>query len=242
MKTDSSMLSTEQVAMQVGVSAAKIREYAQIYESVSGKRLPRDGRDGWLFPINAADNIGQARLRIQEMGSFKRSLETVLAPHDAVESAAQVIFVNSDEARAIREAGLELESRLLDTLEPLFQKAATLVAIRDLEDRQLAKLVAEVRQKSERAFDHYDMKNSNALETVMGALEDVGSSCNEIQYARFEIRRLLQVLIVCVVFCNVSTVLTGLWIYQSMQVSTVSKVAAKRSTKLQPTKPRQVQR
>lgn len=138
MNQKSGFFSTEDVAKRLGVSGATVRGYAKTYGHVLGRELGHDGNQGWVFRTGEVDAIEQASKRIGDFGSFEKALRAVLTERVTVPSEPGLVLVgSSDEAREIREAVLDFELRLLETLEPLLDRAEMLVAGRDLGNRIL---------------------------------------------------------------------------------------------------------
>ena len=137
MSEDKPVLSTQQLAVRLGVSETKIKEWAKILEEVSRHHLPRNDRGGWLFPAREVGVMEEAHRETARIGSFRAALATVLRSRVLMPSPV-LVLKSSDEARSIREAGLEAEMRLSKMLDQVTNRIAAIDAGRSLEDRQMA--------------------------------------------------------------------------------------------------------
>jgi hypothetical protein len=132
-----------------------------------------------LVVSDVVDAIEQAKAHIEMFGSFKGALEAVLAPRVGLISQPDIMLVRSDEALQIREAGIELEARLLDVVEHLLGRFEIMEAGRAIEDRQVSFLFQDllVKHKSELAV--VTQYNLQALTVAVNSFDAVNSLRNE---------------------------------------------------------------
>jgi uncharacterized membrane protein YidH (DUF202 family) len=135
-------LTTERLGARLGLGDTMVKRLAVEYEAVVGRELERSDGGGWLFPGDVVVEIERARAQAGAAGSFRAALLAVVRSRRSDVSAA--IVLGTDEGDDIRQAGVELEWRLRETIDRILVQLKTLQEARALEDRQRVQLVKSV--------------------------------------------------------------------------------------------------